>query len=342
MPNEQIISERVVSKRVIGSSNPVMRFGRNLKSSFSGIIFGIILVIASMVGLVWGEHLDKNSKILETMPVLTAQEAVQKNGESVIVKGTPTITKEIEGVALDEPTLYYHHTIENLETKLVTEEETEIIEEDGQDVEVTKEVTKLVDEWVVEKDEAKWAGFKIGDINISPENASLSHATLKTIKEEGSEETKRREIVRILPLEDLTVIGLMQSSSIKSGDPFIIANATKDQILEQMISSERTMYWIIKIACLIGLIIGFQLILGPLLTLVGVIPILGSITKFGALAVSIVVALVITVLLSLISKFWYIVIILVVALVAYIIYGSMQKKKGSTSKSSEPDLPTEA
>lgn len=335
--NERIISERVVSKRVIGSSNPVMRFGRNLKSSFSGILIGILLIIASLVGLVWGEHLDKDSKIIKDMPVLTAQEAAQKSGELVIIKGTPVVTKAIDGMILVDQALYYSYTIENLETKVVTEEVTETKEEEGKDVEYTKEQTKLVDEWVTEKDEKKWADFKIGGIDIDSENASLSYANLETVFSNGDETTKRREIIKILPVKELTVIGKIENGTIKSGEPFIIANAGKDQILEQMVSTEKTIYWVIKIACLLGLIIGFHLILGPILTIIGVIPILGSVTKFGVFLVSLVLGIVIVALVSLVSKFWYVVVILIVALIVWLIYKVMQKKNESPPKPAEPE-----
>ncbi|MBU0976203.1 MAG: TMEM43 family protein [Patescibacteria group bacterium] len=168
---EKILSERVVSRKVIGSANPIAKKFRSFKGSFGGICIAPILIIIAFGILFYSEKFKKNSEVVEQLTLETATEVTADSGMHKI-KGTPVVDTPIKAPEVGD-VLYYSYKEQKYEEVEKTEEETITTIENGQEVEETIERVKLVDEWVDKESKSEWAGFKLGNYTISPNGADL-------------------------------------------------------------------------------------------------------------------------------------------------------------------------
>ena len=230
--------EKIVSERVLGSSNPIARAGRKIKGSFGGIVTGIILIIIAFMLLYSSEKQKKDSNLVASLPLQQAAEVTDIAGIVKIV-GKPITTNPLTPPKPEnsKPVLYYEHLIEHYETVQEIYYETIIIQKDGQDIEQKIEKTRVVDKWVNKLDDKQWTSFKMGNMDIEAKNAKqmidLSEVFFEegplAIKETPLPETtvtpqaiKRRETVKVLELNtDLIVIGSISNGKITAGDPFL-------------------------------------------------------------------------------------------------------------------------
>jgi len=322
---ERVISEKIVSEKVIGSSSGVARFGRKVKGRISsrlgGIGLGLLLIIISFF-IVWqSEKFDKSAELVADLPVLSVEEAAEATG-LVKVEGDIT-SKLIKSPKEQKDVIYYRHTRKELEMVIETETETKIIERDGQDIEQTIEREVERPKWVSKIDADAWALLELGNkITINPAGADkkLNLTEIYSL----SEEKTRESVEALLPTDKLLVVGHIRNNTIDSGEPFIITNNSNEQLINSLESSEKTIWWLLKIATLLLFGFGLYSLLGPLLLVLDAIPVLGNIGKTGLFIVCLIIGLIFTVLSSLIIAFWYIILIILVALVAYLIYAKQQ------------------
>ena len=315
---ERVISERVVSERVLGSSNPLARMGRQagnqISSRLGGVLIGIILILVSFYVIWKSEKFEKTSAIVQAMPVLTVEQALNASGE-IKVQGTVTSTL-IKTPKEDKDVLYYSYTKEALEMVKKTETETQIVQKNGQDVEQTIEKEVESPEWVTKLEEKKWAPIVLGgQIAVSPESARTD-LNLSTVYSTSSD--KEREKIEALLPGDLLVVGEISNAKISSGNPFIISNKSNEAVISSLQSGENFTWWLLKILTLVLFGGGLYLLLGPVLLVLDIIPILGKIGKTGLLIVCLLIGLVFTVFSSIIINYWYIILILLIALAVYL------------------------
>lgn len=323
---ERVISERVVSEKVLGSSSGIARFGRGVKGQISsrlgGIGLGFLLIVVSFFVVWYSESFEKSAGTVSQLPILSVDQAVGSSG-LVKVSG-PVTSAPIKTPKDPKDVLYYHYVRQELEMVKSTETETQIVTRDGQDIEQTIEKEVEKPEWVTKIDETKWADLVLGNkIAVKPGSAKqlLNLSEVYTLTEDKVKET----INAVLPTDNLIVVGEISNSQISSGKPFIITNNSNDVLVESLASSEKTTWWLLKLATLLLFGFGLYSMLGPLLLILDAIPILGNIGKTGIFIVCMLIGLIFTVLSSLLIAFWYVILIILVAVVGYLIYMKKQQ-----------------
>ncbi|OGY41090.1 MAG: hypothetical protein A2Y82_01665 [Candidatus Buchananbacteria bacterium RBG_13_36_9] len=323
---ERVISEKVVSEKVLGSSSGISRFGRGVKSQISsrlsGVLIGFIFIIASFVVVWYSVNFDKSASLVADLPLLSVEQAATSSG---LIKVSGQVSSApIKAPKENKDVIYYHFTREELEMVKSTETETQVVTRDGQDIEQTIEREVEKPEWVSKIDEAKWAAIVLGQkIAVAPEKAKKL-LDLKTVYS-LNEEKAREKIEALLPADQLLVVGDIANSNISGGDPFIITNKSNQDLVAALVSSEKTTWWILKIATLLLFGLGLYMLLGPALLILDAIPILGKIGQIGLLIVCLLIGLIFTVLSSLIIAYWYIILILLAAIAGYLIYLKKQQ-----------------
>lgn len=349
---ERIISERVVSRRVIGSANPIARKFRKLKGSIAGVGCGPILIILALGILFYGEKFQRSSKIVEQLTLETAEEVSVTSGMHKM-SGKSNVTTAAKAPELGN-VLYYTSSKQQYQEVEKTETETVTKIENGQEKEEVIERTKLVDEWVNIETESKWAEFKLGDYEVKTSGADLKLALSKKEYREdfgdyyeltsGISNTDEigdyRLVVQYLSVDtELLVVGQISGSTIGSGgDVFIITTKTDSELISEMKATETTLYWVTKGGSWLLLTIGLLMIIGPILSLLDFIPIAGQAANCVASVVAGVIALGIVIAGTLIIKFWWLCIGLsvigVVALVVLLIV-LITKKGGKVGAKKE-------
>lgn len=219
--------------------------------------------------------------------------------------------------------MYYHRTREELELVKEIETQTQIITRDGQDIEQTIEKEVERPKWVSKLDEEKWAIIVLGGkirVNLSAAKKQLSLTETYSI----TEEKYREKVEAVLADDQLLVVGEISNNTIDSGKPFIVTNNSDEQLIGSLESSEKTLWWVLKIATLLLFGFGLYSLLGPVLLVLDAIPILGNIGKTGLFIVSMLIGFLFTIFSSLIIAFWYIILIIIAVLVVYLIYAKRQ------------------
>ncbi|MBN1325713.1 hypothetical protein JW977_01895 [Candidatus Falkowbacteria bacterium] len=326
---ERVVSEKVVSEKVLGSSNSIARFGRQIKSTIGGriggVFIGLILILVSFY-IVWkSESFDRSSAVVNTLPVLSAEQAAGSGG---LIKVQDNVTSApIKAPKEGKDVLYYQYIRQELEMVKRTETETQIIEKDGQDVEQTIEKEVESPEWVTKIDEKKWAPITLGGkITVNPEEANqvLDLANIYEL----SEEKVKENIEAVLPDGQLLVVGEIVNNKIEGGDPFIVSNKSNEKLIESLVSSEKFIWWLLKILTFVLFGGGLYLLLGPFLLILDAIPVLGKIGKGGLFIVCLLIGLLFTLLSSLLIHFWYLFLGLLILLFVYLIYLKKKFPKG--------------
>ncbi len=348
MTNPRIISERVVSTRSLGKNLPVVgnvkrKFDR-LRGSIVGVCMAPVLIFIALATLFYGEKFKKSSKVIESLPLEQASEVVENKGMHKIT-GKPDITNPVEAFGVGN-VLYYSFKEQRYEevTKTETSTITRVI--NGEEVEETIEKTIVEDEWVTKKSESKWAEFKLGNIKIKPDLATLKvNLSLKEYKRNTWGEFEEvtggytpsigdlRIVVEYLPTdENLIVIGEISGDSISSGEVFIISNKGERALLDEIKSQETTLYWVLKFLSWLLLTFGMLSILGPILSLLDFIPVAGKAANCLAGVISAILSFVIVLVSTLILKFWWLFIVfslIFIVLLIVVLGVLLSKKEGS-------------
>lgn len=344
---ERIVSERVVSSRVIGSSNPILkRFGR-LKGSIGGLCAAPVLVIIGFLVLFGGERLTKKSEVVEELSLEQAIEVTADSGTHKLA-GVPTIEEAAKAPEFGN-TLYYNYRLE--EYREVEEVETETVTrvENGKEIEDTIERTKIVEKWVEEESRSEWATFKLGTYTIKPSGAKMEFDYMtKTYYEDYFEFTEldsgrtitpelgdRRIVIDYLAVdEDLIVVGDISGNTISGGDTFIISNKNDEELITELKSEENMIYWAMKVGAWFLFTIGIMSLLGPILSIIDFIPLVGKSASCAASIVAGLISLGIVLAGTIIIKYWLICLVLLVfgvfglaALLAYLVASKSDGKK---------------
>jgi VIT1/CCC1 family predicted Fe2+/Mn2+ transporter len=344
---ERIISERVVSRRVVGSANPIAKKFRNLKGSITGVGCGPILIVLALGILFYGEKFQRSSKIVEQLSLETAEEVTATEGLHMM-SGKPTVTTPAEAPEVGN-VLYYYYAKQEYQEVEETEYETVTGVENGQEVEEDIERVKIVEKWVDKETESKWAEFKLGNYEVKTAGADLK---LDLSKKEYREDLgvyyeltsamsstpalgDYRLVVDYLTIdEELLVVGQISGSTISSGgEVYIITTKTDAELLSDMKTEETAIYWVTKGATWLLLTIGLLMMIGPILSLLDFIPIAGQAANCAASVIAAVISVGIVLAGTLIIRYWWIClglsVIGVISLVVLLVVLVM--KKGSSS-----------
>ncbi|MDP4008594.1 MAG: TMEM43 family protein [Candidatus Peregrinibacteria bacterium] len=320
---------RVVSERVLGSSNPIARYFRNLMKSVGGVVLGLILFFGSF-GVMWfSENFTEHSKVVEAVPMSEA---------SALVEGTVKFEGPInvQDYAIVAPTggdaLYYSYLDERCEME--TYNETKVVQRDGQDVEQTIEKERNV--WKGEPLE-EWATFTVGGIKVNP-SAAMNKLQLTELSKEGNFNsgecvvgTYRHKTMGFVPSDATTllVVGDYLGDSVSSGSTFIVTDLGNDALLAKLQGEESTLFWILKAAAALMFAAGLTLIVSPVLMLLNVLPGLGKALQAVVFFVSLILGIVVVLLATIILKFWWLILLL---LLGFGIYAWKKKKDAGPVK----------
>lgn len=327
-------NNRIISENVLGSANPLSRFGRKLSDSISGIIFGVILIALSFGLVWWAEKQPEHSKTVAALALQTDVPATQSG--MVKIQAVPAVTQVLIEPKTNAPVLFYHYLKQEFKKVKETRRETKTVVQNGQDVQQTIERDVYVEKWVDLLSDKKWAAFRLSNLNVTATNADVYATYTRAFEQElpvtnaplppeGSTPdmypaTKTREIVDIIPATTpILLVGDAQMGSVTGGVPFIISDKTNDALIAQMQTDESRLYWGFKIAAWLIMTIGFTLLFAPISTFLNILPGLGKAVNAVIFVVFGVVSLVLVALGTLAIRYWWAVVVALVGLIALLI-----------------------
>ena len=308
-------SERVVSSKVIGSSNPLARGFRRLTGSIAGISSGCVMLFIA-IGLIIAavKAVPDNSRKVEDLKLLTPEEAVAQKDGLVKVEGKPEVsaaatltykTKNEFGQEVpqtfDQGALYVKAEFQIYEQQKEVTTSTQTVTQDGKDVEQTSEKTEITEDWVTKNTTEKFAVFTMGGITIDTDGIDtrfdLKSSTIESV---------------VLPEGDTPQV--YENPTDQVGDTRLIIQYS--ELISKLKGEESAMRWVIRIVAWLLLTAGFSSIVGPVLVLTNLIPgvnkIVGCVTfiVFGMLSAGIIL------LITFAVNYWWLVILCIVLFMA--------------------------
>ena len=345
MTNRRVVRRRVVSEKMLGSANPVARWGRSSKStcwdSIGGFFLGILLFFVTFALPYCAAKTEKDSKDVAMLDVITTAQAASHSGKA-LVQGVITPQQQLTVPLIKDASnvLAFDYTLEHWETWTETHEETHTETRNGQDVEVTEEVTEEVSGWKVKKQDTQWAVVRLGDINIDPQRCKIDLPWESAYSNEYTRGAdKYKETVKIIRggIDVLLAAELANGQVIAKPDFNRIYAGTKEEFVSQMNREEEASRWGFIIASIVLWTIAFNLIIGPAFILFNILPIkeIGCAIRGIYTFVSLIIACLLTWITYVAIKYWWLIAILMVVLaVAIIVMASRNRKK--------PDLDLDA
>ena len=329
-PRERFIGSRILSRKVLGSANPLAKGFRDTKQgcmdSIGGMFLGFILFALAFVPA-WCSvrGVAEHSKTLEALPLLTAAQAKGQTG-LVKVHGKP---ENVEVVPFDiackeinakKDVFWYHKALKEFREHPETRQKTVTRTVNGQEVQETVEEQYMVQDWQVLNEETQAAAsFTLGGIEVLPRESDLRLTRFESCQDKGPETLGSKWLlVEYLPIEDvgdLVVVGEMVSDRISSGTPFIITDKSADELVADLAASESAAKWGLTALSVILFFLGFNLIIGPLLFLLKYVPFVGGGLRFVIGVVSLVLSIVLVLIIKFVILYWWLILVLLAGLV---------------------------
>ncbi|KTD20932.1 Protein of uncharacterised function (DUF1625) [Legionella lansingensis] len=127
----------------------------------------------------------------------------------------------------------------------------------------------------------------------------------------------------------------LQEYMAKAGQPVLLLSSgqvSPEQMIQDALTENRLITWILRAVSLILMCLGFALILNPIVVLADVIPILGSIAGFGTGLVAFICGLVLWAVVTAIAWFairplWSLGVLLITAVIIYFLYKRRKRKQ---------------
>jgi hypothetical protein len=362
-------TERVISSRVVGSSNPIAKKVRSISGSIRGVGCGFIMLIIGLVLIYQSVYgVKEYSKILAALPMQEASENMG-NQDLVKVKGVIDVPVPVDfayekcanaqcfGDTTPEKTeLSLYVSVDKQRFEIVEHVRTETRTRDvgGSEVEEEVEVKEYKEEWVSKEKKELWADFTLNGkvtvkgstdtklmidtqekevANIKIDNlAALNYYGQQPSAQVGSTRLVYSFIPLSIPAPEYIVTGRLESNTIRSGDPFIITNMTESQLIKALGDEENFTRWAFAIGSWVLTFIGLSMLMAPIIELVDWIPLFGWAAKAAAAAIAFVIATVLVLGSWLILKFWWLILLLTIALIALAIFLVAKKRKPEAAK----------
>lgn len=304
-------TERVISSRVVGSSNPIAKKFRSISGSIKGLgcgcimlVIGLVLIYLSVFGV------KEYSKILEALPLNTATD-VTADAEIVKIQGEITALDPVSytyqkcadtncfgsiTTVTTEPSYYVSVQKQRFEIKKYTHTETRTKDVGGSEVEEQVEVTEYKEEWVTKDSDILWAELTLDEkIKVTGSDSTrllldLSEKTVNNVKIENLEALNNygqvassavgstRLVYSYLPIPEagteFIVTGSLVNNTISAGDPFIITTLSNDELIKTLGEEENFTRLAYAIGSWVLTFLGLTMIMAPILELVNWIPLL--------------------------------------------------------------------
>ena len=362
------MADNVVSETVLGSSGFFGRYGRGVTNSIKGIGGGFTSIALGFAIIYFTAGMAENSAIVQKLILTPAENITTAQTGLVKIAGTPTVTSPLIAPKSSEKVLYYKDTIEEFRKIEETTVSTKTVQKDGQDVQQQIESKQWVDKWIDKSDTtngSKWASFSLGGstdlslggkVQVEPQSSSamlnaktffseekpfvdpnptvVSQVTYLGKSVNSYPPTKTRQIVTgITADQPLIVIGEVNNGVIRSGKPFIVSNKTDAEILADLKSTEKMIFWITKGLAWLLIAGGLTAIIGPIFAVLDILPGLGGALKSIVFLVNGVIAAIIVFLGTLVIEYWYVALGILIALIALLFV--MKKGKSATPSSAQ-------
>jgi len=339
------ISRRIVGRRVVGSANPVARWGRQTKAtcwdSIGGFFLGLVLFLVTFSLPYCAAKTEKDSKQL-AMEVTPVAQATALDGIAT-VQGAVTAGSRLQPpyAETDKPVLAYDFLRERYETWEETHTETHTRTENGQDVEYTEEVTEEVSGWKELQHDEQWAPIKMGSINIDRQKCRIElpwqEVFNQTFEDEG---WQIRDTVKVIYAEPSAYLYAEFAGGQLAPDPDFCRLSLRgpEEQKSQMHKEEEGGRWFKIIAAIILWTISLNLLLGPAMLLINIIPIqqIGCAVRAVLTFVSFLIACLMTFVTYTFIRYWWVFVLLLLILAAVVIYNAMQRR------GAEPELDLDA
>lgn len=327
------MGEKIISREVVGSSNPFARFFRDLGNSIKGIFIGLLLIIISFVVIYFSANQTEHSKTIEDLPMMTPQEAYSVEG-MVKISGEPSYDSIVVAPYAEEDVLYYTYTKEEYAVREI--EKTRTITEDGQEIRET--YVEYKPDWETVETTTEWSDFRLGDIEIVPDDAKARLRTDKlyseTVDQDYPKYRDEEDLVDIpqrvrhtvvgVPVdeESLIIVGSNSGGRIASGidGTFFISNKTEAALVADQAHSEQMTRWIMWFIGWLMMTIGFTMLFGPITYLLNIIPGLGSLTKGILFIIFGIISAILLFIAYIGFKFWWLIGILIIAALGFVVY----------------------
>jgi hypothetical protein len=315
-----------VSERVLGSSNPVARWGRKSKrscfDSIGGFVAGIVLFFVTFLIPFNAARTEKDSKDVRKLEVISAEQASGWDGKA-LVEGVLTVSNSPRApFGNSSGIVAYRYLVEDYETKIVTKVETHTETRNGQDVEVKEEVKKEVSDWVTKRDDKVWADLQLGAVNIEPGAVDIRLGWEEIYKSENPP-GKHRETVEVIrpPLKVLLAAELAGGQIAAQPDFAILTWQSKDELVASLNQAEEGRRWGLIFLSILLWTISLNLLMGPAMLLLNIMPVeaVGCAARAAVTFVAFLIACSMTFIVYFLTAYWWLVFILlaVLAVVAF-------------------------
>ncbi|MCB1218768.1 hypothetical protein KDL44_15390 [bacterium] len=337
------VSRRVVNEKVLGSANPMARWGRDSKQScfgaFSGFFIGILIFFLTFMLPFSAARTEKDSRDIGKLDVMKVEDASGFSGKALL-SGTAEPVEQLRvprGTASN--IIAFRYTVEKYETRIEEHDETHTEVRNGKDVQVTERVQEEVTEWVTDKDRSReeWSDVRFGHLLLESGSAGPRFdIPWQEIFREGDEGTKLRETVEIKQGGQpcLLAIEMKDGNVVAEPDFFRLTDKTKDQLVSTMDSEEEGGRWMKIVFSVILWTIAFNLMLGPAMLMFNIFPVkqVGGCARGIVGFMAFLAAIVTTWITYVLTKFWWVIVLLIVGLAVFMVVRAMQPGKA------EPDM----
>lgn len=330
------ISRRVISERVIGSANPFAAWARESGStctrSVGGFFIGLLLFFATFALPYCAARTEKDSRDIERLTPISVERAASYTGKALIetTLASDYTLRPPKGEA--GGILAYRYVVEELVTKPETHTETHKEVRNGKEVEVTEEVTEEVEEWETTHEEEQWQPLRIGRITYDRAKGEPDFPWV-TVFEVLSADKKHREQVDVVNgnLHALFACELKDGLPVAQPDFYRLTSMTQAELVASMNTAEETQRWVFILASVILWTISLNLLTGPLLLLVNILPLkaAGGCARAVVTAFSLVIACFITWITYVAVRYWWVIVILLAALAVALVIAANRHLKAA-------------
>lgn len=293
--------------------------------SIFGVFFGIALIPLGIYLAYYGEAKLINHGAVFDGIIMTAPQDTKTQEALVKTHGHPE-GDFLEADHHNKPVIYFRDSIERYERQ----------EDSDGDVSYS---------WETVESKARWASFHIGDINVTPDAAKAVgdreiFRGLKTSNTYGrfdpslsdgqAEVGDLRRIISVMDADqEVIVVGRLLGRNISDGSTFVVSVLDEAGTSAALHTEYKILFWLIKGGAVLCIWIGFVSIFGPLMRIVGYIPLLGNHVTGMLNLVFLVVSVFIVAVITFLTKFFWFVVAAVFLFVVFFIYrGATTPREG--------------
>lgn len=339
----RIKSRRVINEKIIGSANPVARWGRDSKQScfgaFSGFFVGVVMFGLTFLLPFNAARTEKDSKDVAKLQQMAVAEAADFSGKALLSGKAEAVSRLQVPRGSASDIFAFNYTVEEYITHDVTRTETHTEVRNGKEVQVTEEIVEEVTEWIENKDRSRneWTDIRFGHLSLQHGQSGLKiDLPWREIYKQGDEKTKLRETVEVVDgnKECLLAVEMKDGQVVAKPDFFRLTDKNKDQLVAAMNSEEESSRWMLIFFSVVLWTISFNLMLGPAMLLLNIIPVkqVGGCARGIVTALSLVAAIITTWITYVFTRYWWLIVLMLVGAAVWMMM------RARSSAEAHPDM----